>query len=220
MQKTLRKISILVPSRGRPEEFAQMQESVRNVSRQVEILVALDEDDPELASYACESFTRKDIGERRFLTQRWNELARMAAGDYLMLGNDDMRFDGPEWVDMLCEINPSKPAVIGFKAGAWTDNHFIFPILTRAGYAVQGFFVPESVVGIYADTWLYQVGKKSGCIHYLPDYEITHLHWSTQSRLADATDKDRSVSRRAGDADIFKNTEKERNEISEKFRRY
>lgn len=211
-------IAILVPTRGRPKEFAEMQKTLLNVSEHVEVLAALDDDDPKLEEYTYAPFTTACIGQRVILTRRWNALAKRTDADYLMLGNDDMRFAGPEWVDMVHTVDPRIPSVIGFPSGVHKDKHFPFPILTRKAYEVQGYFVPEIFAGLYADTWLYDIGRRSGSIHYFPDYHIEHLHWSTGERGRDGTDQDGSTRKRSSDRGLFKETEQEREKISERIR--
>jgi len=195
-----------------------MQATLTNVD--VRVIVALDYCDPALDDYSFQPFTTAVISKRRKLTQRWNEMAEIADSDYLMLGNDDMRFNGPQWVDMVLKYDPSKPEVIGFKDGKRAGEHICFPILTRKGYEVQGFFVPEQFHGLFADTWLYDVGKRAGVLRYIPEYEITHLHWSNKGRNRDATDNDGSMRKGGGGKSLFENTANERIRISERFQNH
>ena len=211
-------VSILCPSRGRPGAFADFQRTLTDNIEDVELLVALDADDPTVPDYRFERFARAFTAERDWITRRVNHLAVQTTGDFLMWGNDDMRFTGPEWVEVLRAFDPDKPAVIGFPSGVHREKHFPFPILTRAAYRLQGFYVPECLRGVYADTWLYDVGRRAGCLYYCPSYRIEHLHWSTQDRKIDAVDRDKSMRGTGADVTIFNRTENERQAIADLFR--
>ena len=210
-------VSILCPSRGRPESFMQMQDTLQDVMEDVELLVALDENDLTVPDYLAARFTRFFIRKRQWLTYRVNELAINAKGSFLMWGNDDMRFTGPEWVDIVRTYDPEVPAVIGFRAGYHKQKHFPFPILTRAAYRRIGYFAPEQFRGVFADTWLYDIGRRAGCLHYRGDYYIEHLHWSDNTRARDATDKDKSMRGQASDRALFNELADERQKIAERL---
>lgn len=208
-------VSILCPSRGRPDSFQDFQATLCNVADDVELLVARDFDDT--TTYRLERFARCFTRKRDWLTRRVNELALNATGNFLMWGNDDMRFGGPEWIDLLAKFDPGVPAVIGFSAGQHRGKHFPFPILTREGYRRQGFFAPEQFRGVYADTWLYDVGQRAGRLYYNPNYHIEHLHWSDDTRSMDEIDRDKSMRGTAADRSLFAATAEERQEIANKF---
>lgn len=208
-------VSILCPSRGRPDSFWAMQETLCDVVDDVELLVARDLDDTSV--YEVERFVRVFTRRRQWLTYRVNELAINATGNFLMWGNDDMRFNGPEWIDLLAKFDPSVPAVLGFSAGQHREKHFPFPILTREGYRRQGFFAPEQFRGVYADTWLYDVGQRADRLYFIPDYHITHLHWSDDTRSMDAVDRDKSMRGTAADRSLFAATKEERQKIADRF---
>ena len=211
-------VSILCPSRGRPGAFAEFQATLTDNIEDVELLVALDADDATAWRYRFERFARPFTVERDWITRRVNQLANQATGDFLMWGNDDMRFTGPEWVEVLRAIDPTKPGVIGFPSGVHTTQHFPFPILTRRAYELQGFYVPECLRGVYADTWLYDVGRRAGCLYYCPSYRIEHLHWSTNDREIDAIDRDKSMRGTGADVATYNRMENERQTIAALFR--
>ena len=211
-------VSILCPTRGRPKEFAEMQKTLLDNIEDVEVFAIMDFDDKSVNDYNFERFTRMSLGKRDWLSKRMNIAAKKATGSFLMWGNDDMRFTGPAWVDYLLKFDPDKPAVIGFKSGKCGAEHFQFPILTREGYRRQGFFAPEHVKGLYSDTWLYDVGKRAGCLNYIDSYYIKHLHWSDKSRKRDKTDEDRTSRGGPGDKGAYHRSEKERQRIADAFR--
>lgn len=202
-------ISVLVPTRGRPYEFLDMQDSLDDPA-EVEVLSALDSCDKMLDQYVFKWSTRAMVGERQVLTVRWNQMAAEARGDYLMLGNDDMRFTGPEWIELLRGVDPGEPAVIGFNDGPESESRFSFPVLTREAYRRLGYFMPEKLRGLWADTWLHDLGRRAGCLRYFPEYKVEHLHWSNGRRGQDGTDGDRSMRGGGGDKHIYEGAERDR----------
>ena len=93
-------ISVLVPSRERPELLARSLDSLGEGD--LEVLVRVDEDDPRLEGYS--RFPGLIVGPRhgyRRLNHYYNELAERARGDWLLLWNDDSFMETPDWIDIV-----------------------------------------------------------------------------------------------------------------------
>ena len=138
--------SILCPSRGRPDIFARMAESALCDDADCEILVFLDEDDRQVPNYSRDLIDYIIIDKVHSVGCAWNLLAKKAAGDFLIMGNDDLVFER-DWDKKLIKI---------FKERMPEDNLFVawcedgtkrkestFPIVSRPWYETLGYLTPE-----------------------------------------------------------------------------
>ena len=93
-------ISVLVPSRQRPDLLARSIESLGDGD--IEALVRVDEDDPRLEDYLALPDVEVVVGPHHgyaALQHYYNELAHRARGDWLFLWNDDCLMQGDDWRD-------------------------------------------------------------------------------------------------------------------------
>lgn len=188
MDKTVN-ISILCPSRGRPEMARRMAESAVSTAtdtRGLEILFYLNEDDPLVGEYKHGPFTVFIMGRDGPTSYAWNELARRAAGDVLMLMGDDVVFETPGWDvklrGALCELNGSSAGNPGGGLGVFSfddgrsplgEGH-PHPAMTREVYKRLGYLACPMFRHFYVDTWLVDLAKAAGIFHYLPDMKVLH----------------------------------------------
>lgn len=191
-------ISVLCPTRGRPEIFNRMVESAFDGQSddQVEILAYIDADDDEAMAYKeLPAIGRVKIfmGEVRTVGQAWNKLARRAQGSLLMMGNDDLIFWTKGWARLIfAELAAKAPADGLFMA--WTDDgsgksagRCAFPIVTRRWYETVGYFAPECFHFLYHDTWIHDIAKRVDRAIYLPNILIEHAHFSFKKAKYDET---------------------------------
>lgn len=160
-------ISVLVPSRGRPELLRASLESLGEGD--FEILVHLDDDDPELSEYLSIPTTYTIIGKRygyKGLHHYINTLCRVAYGDWLMLWNDDAVMDTPGWADKLHQ--PTKPEVINFDH---QDDQNLFPLVSRQMYEAMGHFS----LSTHNDSWVQDIANEVGIHTYIPGVRVIHL---------------------------------------------
>ncbi len=184
-------ISVLTPSRGRPEMLNTMIESAEGC----EHCIYLDDDDE--VSYYLPLERGQDIRlicePRKPLGKCWNDLAEIATGDYLMMGNDDLIFRDQNWKERLEEtIRPDQVAVACFNDGLNGPNHFAFPIVTRAWYETLGYFTPELFSFGFHDTWIFDIAKHANCAHYIGDVLVEHMHPTVGKRPVDKTFAERN----------------------------
>jgi hypothetical protein len=160
-------ISILCPSRGRPELAKRMIETVQSTaSLPVEILLYLNDDDPELERYkALISSEHYQIGPDRSPGYSWNRLAEICQGEILFLMGDDATFETKGW-DKLVEHEFSKipdrivcvyPVVPNFKKEK--NPHFC---VHRNWVNALGYFVPPHFWHWYVDTWTRELARRIG----------------------------------------------------------
>ena len=169
------KISVLVPTRHRPERLRTMIESFVCTSfGRAELVFRVDDDDPETLE-ALEGH-RVIVGPRlgySGLPAYFNELYKASTGDVLMCGNDDIVFKTQGWdVLILAEANKYPDGIFDF--GVLTHNAPNFPLATvsrKAVDAVGCFFDPRFFWG---DIFWRDVASQFGRAIPLPHIEIDH----------------------------------------------
>lgn len=162
-------ISVILPSRGRPESLFR---AVSSLARgDVEIIVGLDEDDPTAneAERLIAHLPGVGIvkGIRKITTgQLFNDLAAHAVGDWFIPFPDDYVVDEPDWAARLVPVLGALPNTLG--VGYLSDPmypHFAtFPIVSRETIKLAGFFMPPFFPFLFGDTWWNEVGVMSGMI--------------------------------------------------------
>lgn len=175
----------------------------------VEILVAIDNDDPEINKYeqiANIKLFKTDRHGYENLHEYYNLLSRKAKGDWLMLGNDDAYMLTDDWANLIKE-NPKYPQVLN----VWTELDNLFPLISRAWYEAVGHFS----LNTHADSWVQQVAELIGKTKYIPGINIKHhgeeLNDETHQRV-------RSVVGQSSEA--YRRMTEERKEDARKINEY
>jgi len=163
MDEGLPDISILVPTRKRPDNLVRLYSSVitrAKYPKKIEFIVYVDEDDD---SYEHINLPRLNIirGPRILLAEAWNECWRHSVGDWLGLFGDDVIFTTDQWDERFREATSRYPDNIGFFYGddlsnrgkAYGTHGFIHKTWAEA----VGYFVPPYFSADYVDTWLNDV---------------------------------------------------------------
>lgn len=172
-------ISVLIPSRQRASMLKGSSKTW--VHPLVEILVAIDKDEPELYEYEqipnIKLFKMKRYGYEN-LHEYYNYLAKKARGDWLMLGNDDAFMLTDNWA-MGIQGDHTYPQVFN----VWSEQDNLFPIISRAWYEAVGHFS----LNTHADSWIQQTAELIGKTKFIPGIEIKHygeeLHDETHQRV-------------------------------------
>lgn len=184
-------ISLLCPTRKRPEGIARMMNSVADTITDkdaVELLIYIDDDDPTIEQYKESiraAFREKPIDTayhvlpRIVMSEMWNVLAAKAKGDRLMMCADDVVFQTPGWNMMVEEAFDANPdgilCVHGDDLSPNGKNFATLPILGREWYETLGYFAPTGFSGDYSDTWIQDIADMIGRKRFLP-YVTEHLH--------------------------------------------
>lgn len=161
------KVSILCPSRNRLELLRQSAKSLGQGD--YELLVVIDDDDPQLVYYERE-FPGLLITKRhgyQNLHEYYNQLAAISKGDWLMLWNDDAIMETKGWVDIIAKEDHTLPQVLN----VWNEQDNLFPLISRAWYEAVGHFSRNT----HADSWVQQVADIDGRSHFVQGISIKHL---------------------------------------------
>jgi len=158
----------------------------------VEVLLYLNDDDPELDAYKqLIDAEHLIVGPDRSPAYSWNRLAELAKYDYLFLMGDDAWFETPDWDSKLIKAfdpYPDKiamvfPSVDGleWRGGKLTADHCPHFCLHKNWVRTLGYFVPPHFWHWYIDTWFRDIAKALGrfcpvkdvSVPLLVDYEDT-----------------------------------------------
>lgn len=225
-------ISILCPSRGRPDIFRRMVDSALNMGTgRSEVLVYLDEDDPQRSAYPLMLIDEVLTGPSETLGKIWNQLARVAKGDLLMMANDDLVFATKDWDQRIIEtIDRTRPADDIFVA--WADDgapnsakRCTFPIVSRRWFELLGYLAPECFHFLWHDTWVGDIGKRLERTLPIADVLIEHRHFAFKKAAYDATYRRHrqghdNAAKRKEDAATFARTVDDRERDVHKLRQY
>lgn len=192
-------ISLLMPTRGRPELARRFLQSVRETSSnpaRVEIILYVDEDDSASHGIADAALTvQVIIGPRQSMGDNNRACFERAHGDIIVLVNDDVVIRTPGWDARIRELDAAVADGIYL---AYGNDEFkrrslcTFPILSRHAcqvlqepyhHAYRGAFIDYHLMDIFKR--LQQAGYDR--IFYLPDVVFEHLHYRTGKASIDET---------------------------------
>lgn len=191
-------ISILVPTRGRPDNVRRLVDSAYTTSDlPPQFVFYIDEDDPrrdETLHAAVTVGATITIGPRIVLSEMWNRCAESAVHDVMMHCGDDIVFRTPGWDSMvLGAFNgfPDKIVLVhgddGYQRGHIATHGFYH----RNWVETLGYFVPPYFSSDYNDLWLTEVADAIGRRIYLPHVYTEHMHPSAGKGELDQTHLDR-----------------------------
>ncbi len=193
------KLSILLPTRGRPDQAQRLFDSIvehsENLDR-IEIILRLDEDDTD--SHALEpsaiSF-KKIIGPRASMGSLNTECYNQSSGDIIILLNDDMAVRTPNWDRKIRETHERFPdAVYLAYANDMIAGELLchIPILSRQTCETLERPFPHEYQGGFIDYHLFDIFKRlrhqgEDRVIYLKSVEIEHMHFRVGKSSYDAT---------------------------------
>lgn len=191
-------ISILCPSRGRPELAQRMIKTINETAsnhKKIEIKLYLNDDDPRLEKYK-ELLEEKyyTVGPNQSPAYSWNLLADEASHDILFLAGDDIMFKTTNWdlkfkecfdryEDKICMVVPWDGKTRDWQKELPTDQNIVnVPRGVSIGsphFAVHrnwmktlGYFVPPFFWHFYVDTYTQKVANELERLIFLPKVEV------------------------------------------------
>ena len=204
MVKRVPVISLLLPSRQRPNELKRLLNSALDTAErpdEVEVVVYIDSDDNTYNSYRHSQLV-KVHGPRLHdgkvnLSVKWNECWKKAKGDYFMHCGDDIIFRTKGWDTAIKEAIDARPGKICF---AWCND--VSDESSRHEFGTHGFihrnwtdvvgrFVPPYFVSDYNDTWFNDVSRKLNVQTYLHNHITEHMHFSLGKSKIDKNTEER-----------------------------
>lgn len=182
-------ISVLMPSRGRPDHYRDSILSLfATASDLVQVITYLDDDDPTTSLYprfdspAQQLVPRVIVGPRHGyeqLHEMVNQLATVATGTHFMLWNDDARMTTSGWDDLIREKLDARSLLVGSFDGL---DYALFPVVTWSFHEALGHFS----LSPHCDSYVMEVAKAAGCVVDLSEISVSHL----RATLDDETKRD------------------------------
>lgn len=178
-------ISILVPTRGRPESMTRLCEAAHSLAKnpeQIEIVFYIDSDDTlslERMKLLSSKTIKAIIGPRIALSEAWNVLSRESQGEICMQCGDDAVFRTAHWDLMVLnafEACPDKILFVYGKDGIQNEKMGTLGFLHRNWIKTVGYFMPQYFYSDGTDLWLTDMGKRLKRAKYIPEMYIEHLH--------------------------------------------
>ncbi len=185
------KISLIHPSRGRPEKaastYAHWMGSAKHPER-IEHILSLDFDDPHRPDYF--RFDKITTDHNTCVVEATNQAAKLATGDILLYMSDD--FSCPyHWDELICThlVRTDIPALLKVHDGLqkFDVDVLTIPIMTMPLYKRLGYFWNPLYKSMFVDQDLHWVCKKNNWLIYAPDLLFQHNHYSNGMAPKDAT---------------------------------
>jgi len=193
------KLSILLPTRGRPDQAQRLFKSIAEHSdnlEQIEIIIRLDDDDTISHTLEPNGIAHKRIiGPRASMGTLNTECYQQSRGDIIVLLNDDMAVRTPGW-DQKIRATHARFADEIYLAYA---NDMIagellchIPILSRKTCETLARPFPHEYQGGFIDYHLFDIFKRlrhlgKDRVVYLSEVEIEHMHFRVGKSSYDAT---------------------------------
>lgn len=202
-------ISLLLPSRKRPDILARMCESAYATASDpsgVEIVVRYDDDDEESFDL-CPTRCAKIKGPRiRKMTQYWNQCFEVCEGDVVCQANDDMVFTTFGWDTMVEEAFEEVPDKIMLAHGSDVYGHGSnfgpHAFVSRLWVETLGYFIPPHYSSDFGDAHINELANMIGRRRYLP-FNIEHRHFSQGLAELDENTAERLQRHREDDPDTL-----------------
>lgn len=183
-------ISLIHPSRGRPEKSIQTVKKWREAAGDyIQVVVSVDTDDPKLEDYnyyyqANGAYT---VNKNRSAVDAINKGAQLAIGDILIVVSDDTECP-PNWDSFLLKwLRGKKDFIVKTQDGIqpWIIT---MPIMDRAYYNRFGYIYHPNYQHMFCDT-------EMSCVADITGRKITsnllfkHNHYSVTKEAPDAINK-------------------------------
>jgi ABC-type polysaccharide/polyol phosphate transport system ATPase subunit len=219
-------VSLLLPTRGRPELLRRFLESVLARSERperVEVVVYADEDDPTSHGFQVEGLdVRTIVGPRASMGDYNTACFQGSRGDIVVLTNDDVVIQTRGWDRKLREMHAAMQDRVYL---AYPNDLFkgrglsAFPILSRVACQLLGEPFPRAYRGAFIDYHLLDIFKRleqhgHPRLIYLEDVVFEHMHYRTGKGDFDEIYGKRD---RFGDDDTFIRTRDERNAAAQRL---
>lgn len=176
----------IVPSRSRPDNIADLIATVHPTRCTTDLLVVVDDDDPELEGYhrIAANFNgfpwvRFVQDERLRLIGSLNKYAVQEAKHYDYIGfmGDDHRPRTPIWDGLMAaELRKMGTGLVYGNDLFQSENLPTQVCMTTDIISALGYMVPPTFQHLYADNFWLTLGKRIDRIRYMEQVVIEHMH--------------------------------------------
>lgn len=183
MNQTLEMISILVPTRERPENVKRLLSSLELNTNQldlIEVLFYVDDDDQTFPKIVSKVPFRVITGPKLWLSLMQNILYSHAKGQILMHAGDDMTFETYGWDAIVRNrfmlTDDRIRLVYGNDLGWYGDRIALHGFIHRNWIEATGTWVAPGRMSCF-DLWFTEVARILGRLDYVENLHIPHLHY-------------------------------------------
>lgn len=191
-------ISLICPTRDRDRKFHRMCESARATAvGEIEIISGTNSSNPH--NYVNFTFMPDTP-----TVHMWNEMAKHAKGDLIMLASDDIIFATPGWDAALMEhYNALKNKIHVYHLRDSRDvDGTPHPIVTRAFMDAVGYFLCPIFLHWYVDTWCREIAVANNCFTHMKDFLLIHDKDSDKGQADDTHNRIRKMGWHARDSAV------------------
>lgn len=176
---------VIVPSRGRPHTVAGMAEAFeRTCTADTRLWFAVDDDDPTVEGYmaAAPKGVHVIASPNRSMVDALNSAARFLAGDdparrrALGFMGDDHRPRTPGWDRAYLDALAATPGIVYGNDLIQGANLPTQCAMSTDVVRALGHMAPPVLTHLYVDNYWRDLGRAAGCLTYLPDVVIEHVH--------------------------------------------
>ena len=166
-------ISLLCPTRGRPEQYKRMCESAKETAiRDINIIAYVDDDDPKRDEYPQDVI----IGPRLALAPAYQYLYEHSTAPIVMMCADDIVFRTKGWDAEVEEKAPKDGIfVISYDDLGRPRKEDGHPFIGRRFIEIMGYFTYPKLSHSCVDNWVVDIAKKINRYIY-SDIIIEHMH--------------------------------------------
>lgn len=174
---------VIVPSRGRPEAAKELAEAFKETcTADTQLMVAIDDNDPDRGLYELKlmgTSAAMSIGNSRTMVESLNQTALLTVGDHFALGfmGDDHRPRTIGWDSRyLEELHKLGTGIV--YGNDLLQGHKLPTQCAMTSNIVKalGYMAPPSLTHMYVDNFWLSIGRAAGCIRYLPNVTVEHMH--------------------------------------------
>jgi hypothetical protein len=188
------KISLLHPSRGRPEKACRTaKEWIERAGIKVEYVLSIDDDDPVQSGYMVLPFFQFGntiIEKNTSVVDATNQAAKASTGDILVYLSDD--FKCPDnWGNLIIKEFEGSTGPRMLKVDDCLQKFHVpiltIPIMNRVMYERLGYFWNPEYKSMFVDEDLYWTARKINAIKMCPHIKFPHEHPSNGKAVTDET---------------------------------
>jgi glycosyltransferase involved in cell wall biosynthesis len=187
-------ISVIIPSRDRPQGLLRAIESIRATQGDYEVEIVAVLDEPDLASQAI-VFGLPGVkvvvsGPGDFYLgkpqDKFNLGYAAATGEWVVSGSDDITFDSPGWIDECLSVN--RGGFVGLSDGGHDPRNYCVLVMASRWYienVMRGKFGLPWYHIWWADVEWAERAKIVGLYAACSTLKLTHYHWARGTAVAD-----------------------------------
>ena len=176
----MRNLIVLVPSRNRPENIAELIKSLDETETESDLIVIIDDDEPQADAYlqlGCEVLMVEKNGKG--MAKPLNFAARHYANKYrhfAFLG-DDHRPRTKNWdVHFINALDELGTGLVYGNDLLQGKNLATAVAMTGDIVKLLGGMVPPDMIHLYLDNFWMQLGQDLNAMTYLDDVILEHMH--------------------------------------------